>query len=359
MLFLCLVLIFVCTMCYAVNFSKDDRYRVVSSVEELYSAFENQPENGNFSIVIRPGHYTINKTLKIEDKPCVVIEGSGWNTQLDKIGEGNAFEIINCGFAEIKNFILNGASSAKGTSGIILRGSSSCTIEKVRVSLFPESGIRYEGDPKSPMSSNTLKDCHFIENYGDQLYSYNNNDYYIERNQFGATGIMKEPCAKVGAKLIQSSAGNYTQNYHWENTVDVMIINSHYNRFENNRFEEARETGVILGDPNTDEISIFNIFLGNTFHTNSKSKYGAFPSFIAYNAMNTTFTSNQFFSWNAEFMPSSCLIVEKGCSDWIIKDNILKYSANEPLIVSETAKDMIISDNIIKEGFKSKAKSTP
>ena len=283
----------------------------------------------------------------------MVIDGAGWNTSINKEGAGNAIELIGCGFAEVKNFILNGQSSAKGTSGIVLRGSSSCSISRIRVCMFPESGIRYEGDPKSPMSSNTLKDCHFIENYGDQLYSYCNNDYYIERNQFGASAIMKLPCAKTGAKFVNSSAGNYTQNYHWENIVDVVLgPGCHYNRFENNRFEEARETGVIIGSPDSNEGNYFNIFLGNTFHTNSKSKYGGFPSVIAYNAGNVTFTSNQFFSWNGEYMPSSCLILEKGCSNWIIKDNIFMYSAGEPLIIREKLENIIEKDNIIKEGNK-------
>jgi hypothetical protein len=52
----------------------------------------------------------------------------------------------------------------------------------------------------------------------------------------------------MGCLLDRSSAGTYSMNYHWGN-VNAMQVgpHAHFNRIENNRFENSRETGVIVG----------------------------------------------------------------------------------------------------------------
>jgi hypothetical protein len=75
---------------------------------------------------------------------------------------------------------------------------------------------------------------------------------------------------------------------------------------------------------------------------------------IAYGAIDTTFCTNQIFSWNsARDMMRHCLVLEKGCNNWIIKDNIFRHNAKMPALVlnadgSHIAKDNLSSDTALK-----------
>ena len=69
------------------------------------------------------------------------------------------------------------------------------------------------------MSSNSVRDCHFIGNLGDQLSSRHNNDFYIVGNQFGT----HRAHPRSGCLLDHSSAGTYNMNYHWGNQVALRI----------------------------------------------------------------------------------------------------------------------------------------
>jgi hypothetical protein len=321
-------------------------YRHVSTTAGFLDAMKSMgPEGG--TIELAPGVYTIEKTVAFKGINHINIVGSGWNTTLQKKGDGDALVFTDCGFTVVRNLLINGDGSAKKGSGIVFGGSysSSCTVNFCRISGFPESGIFFDGASKSPLSSNTVKDCHFIGNKGIQLHSFNNNDFYIIGNQFGTHG--NNP--KVGCLLDHSSAGSYTLNYHWGN-VNAMIMGPHsnFNRIENNRFEESLETGVIItGDPKGGWGCYYNIITGNTFHTNSKSKFGGYPAVEATESAAITFCSNQIFSWdNKSTRHKSSLIIGKNCSKWIVKDNIFSHNTEKPLVYDENA-GHIVKDNIM------------
>ncbi|MHB9078606.1 MAG: right-handed parallel beta-helix repeat-containing protein [Pirellulaceae bacterium] len=75
-------------------------------------------------------------------------------------------QIVDASFCVIRNVLLLGDESAKAGSAIVLRGTcSSCTIDFCRIVNFAESGVRFEGEPKRPMSSNSIRNCHFIGNH--------------------------------------------------------------------------------------------------------------------------------------------------------------------------------------------------
>ena len=315
----------------------------VSSAAALVKAVNNAPKDGA-TIVLAPGTYEIDKTLVIQDKNTVNIVGSGWNTIIRKRGDGDAIRFTNSHFCTVKNLLMVGDPAAKTGSGIIFKDTSSCTVDFCRICEFPESGVRFEGNPKSPMSSNTVSDCHFIGNRRDQLYSFNNNDFYISGNQFGTHS--KFP--KTGCVLDHSSAGTYTMNYHWGNVNAFRLgPGASFNRIENNRFENSRETGVIIGDPKGGDWSGFNIITGNTIHTNSEDKSGAFPAVEAYDAAEITFCQNQIFSWNSSALKhKSSLIIGRGCRDWIVKDNNFRHNVEKSLVYDENC-GHIVKDNLM------------
>ncbi|MDI6829504.1 MAG: right-handed parallel beta-helix repeat-containing protein, partial [Armatimonadota bacterium] len=250
----------------------------------------------------------------------------------------------NC---SVRNLAITGDPEAKAGSGIVFKDgewSGIAYIDYCRIMNFAESGIRFEGNPKAPFSSNTVSNCWLVGNLGDQLYSRNNNDFYISGNQFGS---QPNRVPRTGALLDHSSAGTYTKNYHWGNYVALRIIGSNFNRIENNRLEQSRESGIVIGDPKANEWSQLNIILGNTIHTNSETNFGKFPAVVAYNAVDTTFCCNQIFSWDSNSTKmKSGLVLGSGCRNWIVKDNIIRHYVEEAIVYDKKA-GHIVKDNIL------------
>ena len=321
-------------------------YWTVSDTAGLLAALaEAGPAGG--AIVLKPGSYVLEKTVALDNVRLLNIEGSGWSTQIVRRGDGDALVLKDCAFCVIKNLMISGDSSAKSGSGISFRGNSSSNmIDLCRITGFAQSGVHYEGNPKTPMSSNTVKDCHFIDNGGDQLYSFNNNDFYITGNQFGAHGRQGKSAPRTGCVLDHSSAGTYTRNYHWGNKNAFRLgPGAHYDRIENNRFEESYEAGVIIGDPKGDS-SFYNILTGNTIHTNSKGETGVHPAVVAYNSRDIIFCTNQIFSWDTNtYKHKSSLVVVTGCAHWIVKDNTMRNNTGPTLVYDKDA-GHIVSDNV-------------
>ena len=316
-------------------------YWVVSDAKGLVKAASKVTSAGG-TLVLRPGKYVIEQPLTFKGIPLLSIEGGGWATQIHRKGEGNAIVFQDCSFCVVKNMLIAGDPEAKTGSGILYEGqSSSCAVDFCRITGFAESGVGYVGNPKAPMSSNTVSDCHFIDNRGHQLWSFHNNDFYIDGNQFGVHG--KVP-SKTGCLLDHSSAGTYSRNYHWGNVNAFKLIGSHFNRIENNRFENSRETGVVIGEAGG-EASQLNIFIGNTIHTNTEAAPGQFPAMEAFNAHAFTFCDNQVFSWNSVALKhKSSLELDDKCMHWIIKDNIFRHNVGPALVYSEKGAH-IVKDN--------------
>jgi hypothetical protein len=295
----------------------------------------------------------MTETVEFNSIPHVNLVGSGWNTVWKKVGPGDAIRFINSGFSVVRNIKIVGDTNAKKGSGIIFQGqgSSSCTVDYCRIRKFAESGIRFEGTAKRPLSCNTVSNCHFVGNRKDQLYSFHNNDFYITGSNFGTHQSGQTdpngPVPRTGVVLDHSSAGTYTRNYHWDNTVAFRIgPGSHFNRIENNRFEESRQSGIIIGSPTTSEPSNFNIFTGNTIHSNSKFNSGEFTAVIAYNASETTFCQNQIFSWNSQqTLMKRGLELGQDCNNWIIKDNIIRHCKEKPALTYNQNAGHIVKDN--------------
>jgi len=314
---------------------------IVTSPDELRVAFE-APDGR--TIRLGPGTYTVDAPLVARSANHVNVVGSGWNTVVHRAGEGPAFLFADAAFCTVSDLMVTGDGTA--STGILYSGqSSSNTVRYCRISGFAENGIRYDGQAETPMSSNSVLFCHFIDNRVEQLRSFYNNDFYIIGNQFGCW--KQQP--KTGAALIHSSAGSYGLNYHWGNDVAMTLgPGSDYNRIENNRFEQSRTSGIIIGNPETpDQWNRFNILIGNTIHTNSEGNFREYSAVVAYDAHDTIFSGNQVFSW---YPPTtqhkSALVLGRGCQSWIVTGNILRHNAEEAIVAAPDA-GHVIKDNLI------------
>ena len=320
------------------------RYFEVSTVEGLRGALAKLATSGG-TIQLRAGDYVLDQPLEIRGRNSVTLVGDGWTSRIVRRGQGDAISLQDAAFCEIRHILFTGDPAATSGSALALRGNcSSCTIEHCRIVDFPESGVRFEGEPKKPMSTNSVRNCHFIGNLGDQLYSVNNNDFYIVGNQFGT----HRGNPRTGCVLDHSSAGSYSLNYHWGNQVAMrMGPGTNFNRIENNRFEESRKSALVIGLDTGSDWNAFHIITGNTFHTNSQAKSGEYPAVVANHAHEITFCQNQVFSWDsAKFQHKHSLVVGPTCSRWIIKDNIFRHNAGEALVTLSEA-GMLIKDNLV------------
>jgi parallel beta helix pectate lyase-like protein len=284
------------------------------------------------TIRLEPGEYVFEKPILLQGMYHLNIVGSGWNTTLRMAGPGDLLVLDDCHFGVIRDLMIDYTGGGKKGSGILYRGtSSSNTVAHCRIQRFPVSGIRFEGNAKQPMSTNSVRDCHFISNAGAQLWSHHSNDFFILGNQFGAHGGVPE----FGAVLDHSSAGTYSMNYHWDNVVGLHLgPGSSFNRIENNRFEESRRQGILIGDPKGGDGCYETIILGNTIHTNSKLNSGKYPAVEAFDAQDVVFSNNQVFSWNANTTRhTSAVVAGRNCRSWIIKDNIFRNHTQEALVL--------------------------
>jgi hypothetical protein len=315
----------------------------VGNETELRAAVSSLRPGAGGTITLKPGTYVLTETLVLRNLHRVVLAGSGWNTELKCAHNGDAVRLENSHFCVVKDLLLSGDAKSTSGSGIVLSNCSSSVVSFCRIDGFPVSGVRFEGIRETPMSSNTVRDCHFIGNRDAQLFSQHNNDFYVIGNQFGTHGAHP----RVGTVLDCSSAGTYSMNYHWGNGVALQLgPAAHFNRIENNRFEESDRSGIVMVAGPNDESNMLNIVTGNTIHTNSKEKMGGFSAVEAHNATDVVFSNNQIFSWDCSTVRhKSGLLVGSGCSSWIITGNTFRHHT-EKAIVLENSATHVVKDNI-------------
>jgi len=346
-----LIFVFLAMLLVTAAFAAEEQtpkltYFQATDTASLLEAVSNVGPEGA-TIAILPGTYTIKDTITFTGSNVNLL-GSGWNTLIRKVGDGDAIVFKgSCWQCSVRNMVIEGDPKMTKGSGIVFREgewSGICVIDRCHVRIFPESGIRFEGNAKKPFSSNTVSNCWLTGNLGDQLYSLANNDFYIIGNQLG-TGADRLP--KSGAFLDHSSAGTYSMNYHWGNTVGFRLgPGANFNRIENNRFEQSRRQGILIGNPDGGDACQLNIITGNTIHTNSEKDKGVYPAVAAYDAVDTTFCENQVFSWDSNTARhKNALVIGRGCASWIVKDNIFRHCTEAPIVYDKKA-NHIVKDNI-------------
>lgn len=323
-------------------------YRQVRNARELVRAAAAVGPRGG-TIILLPGEYELDRPLVFHGVSHLAIRGSGWSTVIRRKGAGDAIVFTGSTWScSVRHLAIEADATPTSGSGIVFRDGEWCGISVVddcHIRGFAESGIRFEGNPQKPFSSNTVSRCWLTDNRGDQLYSRANNDFHIVQNQFGA-GAKTVP--RSGALLDRSSAGTYSMNYHWGNEVALRLgPAANFNRIHNNRFEQSRRNGILVGDPAGGDASMFNVITGNTIHTNSEHNFGQHDAVAAFDAVETTFCQNQIFSWdNARHRCRSGLSLGRGCRRWIVKDNIIRHCTAEPIVFDPTA-EHVVRDNLV------------
>lgn len=328
-------------------------YAQVTNTPELLAAVSSLSWTGG-QIVLLPGTYEIKEPIVIKHS-SVSIQGSGWSTIIKRIGEGDALvfagSLWNC---SVKSLVIEGDPTAKTGSGIVFKDGEWNGINMIdycHIRSFGESGVKFDGTEGKPMSSNTVSNCWFTSNLGDQLSSRNNADFYFFANQFGGGG---DRIPRSGTLLENSGAGTYTMNYHWGNRVGLRLgPGATFNRIENNRIEQSRESGIMIGSPTVKSWNGLNIIIGNTIHTNSEFDFGKYSAVTAYDANDITFTGNQIFSWESVGVRHKNGIELVRCKNWIIKDNNIRHHT-EKAIVYNKKDGHIIKDNIKDKDVKAK-----
>lgn len=299
------------------------------------------------TITLAPGVYKIKETIMVAGKSGVNIVGSGWDSVIQKIGDGDALILKDCSFTFVRNLRFEGDPKAKTGSGLIIKDScGSDTVDSCMFSGFPMSGLRFEGLDTGAQSSNTVKDCMFIDNAEDQMWSYSNNDFYIIGNTFGVKKRLGKNAPRTGIVLDHSSAGTFAMNKCSGNRVGMTLgPASNFNRIENNLFRDSLESGMALGVIGGNGCYL-TIITGNTIAMNSSARSGAYPGVDAVNMVQTTFTANQISCRNSKTRKhKSGLVIGTGCGTWTAKDNIISDNAEKPIVFDESA-GHIIKDNI-------------
>lgn len=240
------------------------------------------------------GTYRITPT-SFSNLNNITLEGVGrYNSIIRLSAAGIAMRFNNCQWLTIRNLYFGqtgAAQSLAGAVGVQLDGNSSNgLIEDCGFFAFAGGGVNVNGLPGAAQSGNQVINNYFIGNGGTQLRFASSNDFHIEGNQFGY--LLGVAGAAIGCLLDTSSAGSYTNNYHWNNTIGCKSINSFYNRIIGNRFEENGRQGLWLESANN---CIVN---GNTFHTNSLETYGAYDNAYFKNLVQCVISNNTSFDFS-------------------------------------------------------------
>jgi hypothetical protein len=95
----------------------------VSTAEELKDAVLQLSILGGYGTInLAPGTYVIKDTLEFRKLNHVNIIGSGWNTVIQKSGNGDAIRFIDCNFSSVRDLLIAGDQNANEGSGIVFYG---------------------------------------------------------------------------------------------------------------------------------------------------------------------------------------------------------------------------------------------
>lgn len=323
-------------------------YYNATTVQQLRDAvtWANQTSDG-CTIFIAPGTYTLNngEVLAMTNFNVHFI-GSGWDTVIQKTGNGDGITFTNTN-CSVQNLTIKADPAATTGSGIVFSGASAGRwVQGCWICSFPVSGVRFLGPSNAPQSTNSVSDCLFSDNRGDQLYLNYSHDFYIRGNYF--QGYSSIPTS--GICLDNASAGSVAKNYCFGNRVGMkMLPGCHYNRVESNRFDSNYREGLVIGGTAAGNFNQFSIFVGNMFYNNSRESYGIYSAAAAYNTDYCMFRENQVFVSDAQsFKHDWGLVLSTagtGCHKWIVTTNTFRDNRSGTVSYSGSV-GHIVADNI-------------
>lgn len=317
-----------CLLVLACSRATADRVWTVTTTTELLNAVAALPSDGG-TINLMPGSYSLTSPITITNKTNVRFIGGGWGTWVVTTADCSAFVFSNSSYCLLKNMSIAWSAGTSGTaSGVVFNnGSSSCTVDSCQVTAFRSSGVRFDGTSATPLTKNTVCYSHLLDNRGDNLRSYYNNDFYFVGNQLGSHQdfyVYPHPFLPTSGTLLDHcTGGTYTLNYHWDNEVGLRLgPGSSNNRIENNRIEMSHKQGILIGTSGG-AVNYRNVISGNTIHTNSDhpANDGVYNAVEAYGAEDLIFTGNQFFNWSGLHHKNGVEMMDTACKNWVLKNN--------------------------------------
>ncbi|WP_186265063.1 right-handed parallel beta-helix repeat-containing protein [Burkholderia gladioli] len=227
---------------------------------------------------------------------------------------GTALRFSNCSDCQLVDLGFQPNGAVPNSDGVQFdTGSNINTIDRCEFSNFTLTGCTFLGTDALPLSGNTLSNSLLLSGGMNSLLSVYSSDFFYHNNQFGITEGGATP--QVGAYLLNSSAGTYTENYHWDNLVGFRLVNSNYVRVINNRFEESEQQGAFLSN------CVRTIFVGNTLHTNSQQTVGGYDNAYFRDCDTLQLVSNNSFSWNDDIKQRYGYFFDTGCNAVELKAN--------------------------------------
>lgn len=259
--------------------------------------------------VYHPGGTCLIDPISISGLTAHKLTGTGMRSSYFALASsGTAFTFSNCQNWTLQHFGVQPNGSIANANGIQFdTGSNINTLSFVQVADFSLSGVILQGTSDLQLSGNRVVDCLLLGNAVNNLLSIYSNDFYYHKNQFGITESGVTP--QVGAYLQNSGAGSYTENYHWQNTVGLRALNSHYNRFENNRLEINAQQGAYF------DSCVRTTFLGNDLHSNSTSSPGTYDDAYFINCDTVIFAGNKLFTWDNAITQRFSAFFDTGCNN--------------------------------------------
>lgn len=270
-------------------------------------------------LFLPPGNFVID--------PCAFsnlsshkVRGSGRDvTRITLRSSGTGLTLSNCQWGHWSDFSIQAqgtAQSLANCSGIQAdTGSGNCIFERINFYGFSLDGLRLAGAVGNQMSGHVVRQCYFLGNGRNQIYGNYSNDFTFEDNQFGM--LAGVPHAQFGVYLDTCSEGTYSENKHWNNAVGMQAVNCNANRYIGNRWEESDKQGIQVNGGN------FNLFDGNTIHTNSLLGNGLYDYAYFTNSTQLTFVGNEVRSWNATYGRVG-VNFDVGCDDINLGKNIVR-----------------------------------
>lgn len=310
-------------------------FRKVRNVDELEKAVREIPASGGM-IYIAAGIYRLSGSLSIKNKSNVTIIGSGLSTFLRGASETDLLifegECNSCyvGNMTVMPDIATPWKLVDMTKGIGLLFKGSGTGFAVDYCIFdnwPVSCIRIEGEPENPVRKAVITGNWIIRGKETQLHMTHCRDFIVSNNQYGYTFQDKLP---VGAYFAHCSNGLYELNYHWGNKHGVWFDHDCSDiRILENRSEQSRINGLLLGTPEGGLPNRRIVIEGNTFHTNPELDPGTAANVAAYNTSNVKFISNQIYTWWDQRKSTNGLELDDYCRDWELDSNYIRDYINE------------------------------
>lgn len=257
------------------------------------AAIQSALNQGAWKTIFFPaGLYRTTAALNVPNITNMRLLGEGRdNTTIRLYGNGTVLSLSNALFCSIEELTFQHGSGTG--SGVVFTGNNgSNQVDRCTFSINAGgNGLAFIGTAIALQSGNRVTRCLFLENGFDQLYMRYSNDFVISYNGYG--GGAGPTYSPAGCVLSYSSAGQYMNNEHWNNTNALLIDQSSYLRIANNRFEESRQVGVLVSN------STWCQFTGNYLHTNSQSSTGTYSALKFTVCSQWNITGNTFMSWNA------------------------------------------------------------